>query len=146
MQIKEHIIQLISKGVINNCHSQIGQFVSSIFLIPKPDGSSRLILNLKKLNEFIETDHFKMEDYKVACKLVSHNCFMDKLDLKDAYYMIPIDKNYKKYLRFAFDGNLYDSIQLLTFWLQHGSIHFYKNNKTNSKLSEEFRILISRLR
>lgn len=108
MQIKEHIIQLISKGAINNCHPQIGQFVSSIFLIPKPDGSSRLILNLKKLNEFIETDHFKMEDYKVACKLVSHNCFMGKLDLKDAYYMIPIDKNYKKYLRFAFDGNLYE--------------------------------------
>lgn len=108
MQVKEHIVQLSSKGVISRCHSQKKQFVSGIFLIPKPDGSSRLILNLKKLNEFIETEHFKMEDHKVACKLVSRNCFMGKLDFKDAYYMIPIDKNYRKYLRFAFDGKLYE--------------------------------------
>lgn len=49
-----------------------------------------------------------MEDHKVACKLVNRNYFINKLDLKDAYYMIPIDKNYKKYLRFLFDGNLYE--------------------------------------
>lgn len=59
-----------------------------------------------KLNEFIETEHFKLEDLKIACKLVSQNCFMGKLNFKDAYYMIPIDRKYKKYLRFVFEGCL----------------------------------------
>lgn len=33
---------------------------------------------------------------------------MGRLDLKDAYYMIPIDLNYRKYLRFTFEENLYE--------------------------------------
>lgn len=70
-------------------------FVGCIFN-PKPDGSSRLILNLKSLNEFVETVHFKLEDYRIAYKMISPNWFMEKLDLQDAYYMIPIDERYKK--------------------------------------------------
>lgn len=97
--ITDHINKLVLKGAVSKCSPCEGQFISSIFLIPKPDGSSRLILNLKKLNEFIETEHFKLEDLKIACKLVSHNCFMGKLDFEDAYYMIPIDREYKKWER-----------------------------------------------
>lgn len=33
---------------------------------------------------------------------------MGKLDLKDAYYMIPIDMDYKKFLRFSFKGIFYE--------------------------------------
>lgn len=49
-----------------------------------------------------------MEDHKVACKLVSRDCFMGKLDLKDAYYLISIDVDYRKYLRFSFEDNLFE--------------------------------------
>ena len=37
------------------------QVISSIFLRKKKNGSYRMILNLKGLNEFIEYKHFKME-------------------------------------------------------------------------------------
>lgn len=106
--VRDHIKKLIAKRTISRCHLKKGQFLSGIFLIPKPNGSSRLILNLKRLNKFIETDHFKLEDYKVACKLISPNWFMGKLDLQDAYYTIPIQDKYKKYLRFTFENNLYE--------------------------------------
>nr|CAH7742677.1 unnamed protein product [Callosobruchus chinensis] len=41
------------------------QYVSNIFLRKKQDGSERVILNLKSLNKFIKTAHFKMEDQKL---------------------------------------------------------------------------------
>ena len=110
--ISDHIRKLVSQGVINHCQPRRDQFISSIFLVPKPDGSSRLILNLKKLNNFIESVHFKMEDYKVACKLISRNCFMGKLDLKEAYYMISIHAEHRKYFRFSFENILYEFICL----------------------------------
>nr|CAH7760612.1 unnamed protein product [Callosobruchus chinensis] len=46
------------------------QYVSNIFLRKKQDGSERVILNLKSLNKFIKTAHFKMEDQKLVSKLL----------------------------------------------------------------------------
>lgn len=36
------------------------------------------------------------------------DCFMATLDLKDAYFLIPIVKTQRKFLRFTFDGCLYE--------------------------------------
>ena len=38
---------------------------------------------------------------------MSKNCFMASVDLKDAYYSIPVAKEHRKYLRFIFEGQLY---------------------------------------
>lgn len=38
--------------------------ISSIFLVHKPNGKKRFILNLKSLNKFITINHFKMEDLR----------------------------------------------------------------------------------
>ena len=34
-------------------------------------------------------------------------CFMASVDLKDAYYTVPIHASHQKYLKFCFDGALY---------------------------------------
>lgn len=109
--IKEQLHELltISKGTVEKCVPLKDQFISNIFLVPKPDRTSRLILNLKKLNEFIITEHFKIKDWKVAkLGLVRRNFFMATLDLKDAYYLIPIEKTDRKFLRFTYKGKLYE--------------------------------------
>lgn len=51
----EHLLHI---GAISKCSPCKNQFISNIFLVPKPDGSYRLILNLKRLNNFIDTQHF----------------------------------------------------------------------------------------
>ena len=78
------------------------------FLIPKSDGTHRLILNLKKLNEFVATERFKIEDWKVAKRLIGPNDYMATLDLKDAYYLVPIKKKDRKFLRFSYRGELFE--------------------------------------
>ena len=101
------IDNLLLKGAIEQCKPSKDQFLSSYFLVPKPDGSHRFILNLKKLNEFIETDHFKIEDIRTAKRLVFPGFFMCSIDLEDAYYLIPIHKCSKRFLRFEFEGKLF---------------------------------------
>lgn len=94
-------------------------------MVPKPDGSSRLILNLKELNEFIETEHFKLEDDKVASKLINQGCFMGKLNLEDAYYLVSVDKESRRFLRFSFGGTLYE-FNCLPFGLNTAPFIFTK--------------------
>lgn len=107
-EVQELLSQLQGKGAIEVCESTPDQFISDIFLVPKPDGSSRLILNLKSLNRFITTEHFKLEDLRTARDLMFPDCRMATLDLKDAYYLVPIDKSSRKYLRFRFQGVLFE--------------------------------------
>ena len=65
------ISQLIKKGAISKCLDEPDQFISDVFLTPKSDGSFRFILNLKKLNQYVYTSHFKMEDVRTAANLVT---------------------------------------------------------------------------
>lgn len=104
--ISKQINKLILKGIIQECLPVKDQFISRIFLIPKTDGSNRLIINLKELNGFIDPVHFKLEDGRTVLKLLFKHCLMSSIDIKDAYYLIPIHKNYRKYLRFYFNKKI----------------------------------------
>lgn len=106
-QLEDCLNDLMEKGAISKTRKCKGQFISNIFLRPKSDGSSRLILNLKTLNKYVSNKHFKIEDYKTVTKLIRQDCFMATLDLKDAYFLVSINKKYRKYLRFYFKGSLY---------------------------------------
>lgn len=105
----DHCIKnLLNINAISHCNHEPGEFLSSVFLVPKPNGDKRFILNLKRLNKFIETKHFKMEDYRTAAKLITKNCYMASIDLKDAYFLISVQKSHRKYLRFKYNGILYE--------------------------------------
>lgn len=100
--------ELLSLGAISICTSIPTQFISPIFLTDKSNGKKRFILNLKKLNTYVHTSHFKMEDYRTALRLVAPGTFMTTIDMKEAYLTIPVHQTHRKYLRFVLDGNLYE--------------------------------------
>jgi len=59
--IGAEIQALLIKGAVRMVRPQSDQFTSRLFVIPKKDGSLRLVINLKPLNKFIANQHFKME-------------------------------------------------------------------------------------
>ena len=105
--IAQEIQKLLDKGVIAVSSYEKGEYISPIFLRPKPDGSHRLILNLKSLNQHVVYRHFKMDSIWTATRLMKPNCFMASVDLKDAYYSVQISPGYQKYLKFTWNGTLY---------------------------------------
>ena len=48
--VDNEINKLLEKRVIEPVNSEPGEYISSIFLHPKKDGTYRVILNLKSLN------------------------------------------------------------------------------------------------
>lgn len=102
------IAELLEVGAIQKCRRSKIQFLSPFFLVPKSSGGYRFILNLRNLNTFLNPPHFKLEDYRTVSKLVFKDCFLCKIDLKDAYYSIAVAKAYRKYLRFSFNNQLFE--------------------------------------
>lgn len=101
MIIDTEIQNLLDKKVIEEVNSVEGEFLSPIFVRPKKNGEFRMILNLKALNEFVEYHHFKMDTFETALNLIKSNCFMASVDIRHAYYSVPIDEQYRKFLRFS---------------------------------------------
>ena len=89
-----------------------GQFLSNKFLMDKKYGGRRPVINLKYLNAFMSYQQFKMEGMYLIKDLLQENDFLIKIDLKDAYFGIPLDKTSKKYICFQWEGNLYEFLCL----------------------------------
>jgi len=84
------LLRLVSKGLLEETVPSHDQYISTIFLRKKKNGSYRLILNLKRLNASTEYQHFKMESLACAIQLMKKNCYMASIDLTDAYYTVPV--------------------------------------------------------
>ena len=104
--IEEEISSLLRKKVIETAKPCVGEVISPIFLTPKLDESYRMMLNLKKFNKQVVYRHFKMDTLNTIVNLMSKDCYMASLDLKDAYYSVPISKKDRKFLRFRFYGKM----------------------------------------
>ena len=76
-------------------------------LLKKKDGKQRITLNLSRLNEYIAYQHLKMDILEHALKLVTPGCFMASIDLKDAFYSVPIAVEDQKYLKFLWHNKLF---------------------------------------
>ena len=84
------ITHLLELGVVELAVHSPDEYTTTIFVRKKKSGKYRTILNLKGLNKHIEKHHFKMDTLWSAVQLMTPNCFMASLGLKDAYYVIPI--------------------------------------------------------
>lgn len=101
------ITSLLTKDAVELIPNDEAYFLSNIFVVPKHSGGNRLIINLKPLNEFVHSFHFKMEGIHTLKDSVRPGDFFTKLDLKDAYLAIPVKENHRKFLQFYFDGNIF---------------------------------------
>ena len=105
--IEEEISKLLQVNVLKEVQWNKNQFLSPIFLRPKKNKEYRMILNLKKLNEYVPYKHVKMNTFETAITLVRKVMFMCTMDIKHAYYSVPIAENDQKFLRFLWRGKVF---------------------------------------
>ena len=104
------IHQMLTKGAIHVVPpSERDQgFVSTIFLVPKKGGGQRPAINLRPLNAYLPYEHFKMEGIHMLKDLLRKGDFMVKIDLKDAYFTVPLCQEHQKFVRFLWKETLYE--------------------------------------
>ena len=65
------------------------------------------MIDLSHLNDFVQLTPFKMETVASVLLSVREGDFLASLDLKDAYFQIPIHGSSRKLLRFMSEGTVY---------------------------------------
>ena len=110
--ITSQITIFLEKGITIESSHEPDQFVSTVFLREKKDGTFRMILNLKELNRWVTYDHFKMDSILTCIQLIKPYCYMCSIDIKDAYYSISIHSDHQKHLKFSWGNKLYQFTSL----------------------------------
>jgi hypothetical protein len=123
--INSEVAALIKKGAIEEVplHPPPLSFISNIFLVQKKNGNVSPVINLKKLNAaHLETPHFRMESPQDVRQAIRPGDWAASIDLKDAYFHVPIAMAARKYLRFGWRGLLFQFC-VLPFGLSPGGFH-----------------------
>ena len=112
--LQEEILSLLSKRAIREVpREKIREgFYSRYFLVPKRRGGLRPILDLRALNQYLRVYKFKMLTNDTLLSMVRRQSWLCSLDLRDAYFHIPIYPPHRKFLRFGFQGKIYEYMVL----------------------------------
>lgn len=106
--ISEEVEALKRKGAITPVSTQDRGFISRIFLVPKKGGKNRPVINLRPLNRFLRYQHFKMEGIVVVKHLLQQGDWLTRIDLKDAYFSVPVHPDHRNLLRFMWKNQAYE--------------------------------------
>ena len=103
----QEVEAMLAKGTLEIARDLGTGFYSRLFLVEKASGGWRPMIDLSHLNEFIQLTLFKMETVASVLLPVREGDFLASLDLKDAYFQIPIHPSSRKLLRFTSEGTVY---------------------------------------
>ena len=87
--------------------NETGEVISNIFCRKKKSGNIRIIGNFKDLNSEIVYHKFKQTTIQNTLDMIWPDCYMCIIDLRDAYFCVNVQENYRKFLKFTWNGKLY---------------------------------------
>lgn len=102
--LREMIDELLEQDVIE---PSVSSYASPAFLVPKPNGKSRLVLDYRKLNSQIDIDSVPLPDLHSAFDWFGRAKYFSVFDLNQAYHQIPLKKESRHITSFCVPWNLY---------------------------------------
>jgi ribonuclease HI len=105
--LADQISKLVEKGAVEHVTNPGSGYYSRVFLRPKASGGWRPILDLSVLNPAIESPKFHQETVESIRRALIRGQWTFSVDLKDAFFQVPVHPRSRKYLRFVYNGQVY---------------------------------------
>ena len=103
LALKEEVSSLLQKEAVTQLSNPDPGFYSRLFVATKASGGWRPVLDVSPLNKYVVKTKFSMETSKTVLEAIGQADFMITIDMKDAYFHVPIHPRDKRYLRFVYD-------------------------------------------
>ena len=111
--LRQEVDKLVLAGHVSEIDPEEAKCVTSIFLVDKkpdpenPEGSSRPCRNLTPVNRFIHVTYFTLPTLREILQYLKKGYYACKLDLKSAYFHMPIAKRDASWLCFRHRGHVF---------------------------------------
>ena len=106
LALTDAVSDLVAKEAIEPAPPTPG-FYSCLFVTPKVTGGWRPVIDLSRLNGFVDVSHFHMETTQTVLQSLRVGDWMVSLDLQDAYPQVPVRPSSRRFLRFCVEGSVY---------------------------------------
>jgi len=103
--ISQEIEKLLQTGTIIETDRVTN--ISPLGAVPKKNGKLRMILDLRRVNNYISTPRFAMEDIRKVRPLLQTGDWMTSIDLKDGFHHIPVHPRDQQHLGMCWKGKIY---------------------------------------
>ncbi|KAA6367064.1 MAG: putative reverse transcriptase [Streblomastix strix] len=113
----------LEEGIVIPIQQDQVKWWNHTFLIKKPNGTWRKILDASKLNKEIEKLHFKIHELVEVQYLANEMDYATSLDLKSAFHYITVSPNSIPYVAFNFNNNNY-AYKATSFGTKYSPIFF----------------------
>ena len=110
--VEQEVLEIFEKRAIQKVVPTQRQFLSNFFLVEKKDGGNHPVTNFKKSQQIDSPRAFKMEGLHCLKFLLEQDNLLCKIDLKEAYFSVSLNKNSQKFVGFQWSGNLYEFLCL----------------------------------
>lgn len=121
--IFDEVDKMLAQGVIEKSSSG---WSSPVVLPPKSDGSYRFCLNFKKLNEITAKDAYPIPNMNAILDRLRSTKYISKLDLKSAYWSIPLAPSSAEKTAFAVPGKGLFQFRRMPFGLCNAGATFQR--------------------
>jgi hypothetical protein len=102
---EDQIIALAEEGMITPSHSP---FSSGIVMVKKSDGTFRLCVDFRKLNEITKKDAFPLPRIDDTIERLGSARYFSSLDMGNAFWQVPLTKTAQEKTAFASNTGLWE--------------------------------------
>ncbi|GFT27582.1 retrovirus-related Pol polyprotein from transposon 412 [Trichonephila clavipes] len=96
-EVNKHIEEWLNEGIIRPSFSE---YASPIVMVKKKDGSSRMCIDYRKLNQKLVKDKFPLPIIKDVLDTLQEAKLYSTLDLRNGFFNVDVDENCRKYTSF----------------------------------------------
>ena len=131
------VTEAVSNLVANRCAGQVNEqpyLCNPLLVVKNSTCKLRLVLNLKYLNQFLENNHFKYEDLRIAAVMFEQHELLFKFDLKSGYHHVDIYPDHQGFQWGTKESVCYYVFTVLPFGLSTACYLFTKLTRPLIKL------------
>lgn len=103
--LEDTVRRLVKAGLVEP--SVETQYSSPLLFVKKADGTLRMCVDFRKINEHLVDRYFAMPSSEDLLMKVVGKKYISKLDMAQAFHQLPLDKDSRKYTTFFANGIRY---------------------------------------